>query len=60
MPETVAITASAGAGPASRTFSTAPLSPGGTSTRYAIPPGDGDRPEAGALADGGCPPRSAA
>ena len=33
VPATVAITASPGAGPASRTFSTVPLSPGGTSTR---------------------------
>ena len=33
VPETVAITASPGAGPASRTLSTVPCTPGGTRTR---------------------------
>src|SRR5512142_1321688 len=50
VPATVAITASAGTGPASRTFSTMPprpgtSSPGGTSTRYPIPPGTATAPK---------------
>src|SRR5208282_4661738 len=38
VPEAVAITASPGAGPASRIFSTTPLSAGGTGARDPIPP----------------------
>ncbi len=44
VPATVAITASAAAGPASRSFPTTPLRPGGTSTRYPIPPGTATDP----------------